>query len=221
MENSILNTMHDMLKLDLKTLKTAFELPRIYLTNHFDNLRRKVNISFLLKEQAIKVYENRVLLEKDRVQLTNVINSFEQDCLRKQKVNAFNYEITNKTLKRIKYIEKKLEELCRYGIIENKFSEENPSYEDLFDYISSLIYDEKKNIEKIIFLNKTLIYLDASEICKTEKDNFSYLDNSDSDSDTSEELIELNDSEILVGMIFFIENDYIGEKGIEYLKNKI
>jgi hypothetical protein len=219
MENSILNNMYDMLKLDLKTLKQAFELPRIYLTHHFDDLRRKVNIGFLLKEQVIKDFEKKVLLEKDRIHLTNVINSFEQDCLRKQKVNAFNYEITTKTAKRIKFIEKKLEDLYRYRISEKIFPEEDDvSYED-FDYINSLIYDEKTNIEKIIFLNKTLLYLDINEI-KTEKDNSSYFDNSESESDASNSdgLIELDDSEILVGMILFIENDYIGEKGIEYLK---
>ena len=71
----------------------------------------------------------------------------------------------------------------------------------------------------MMFLMKTLLYLDINEI-KTEKDNSSYFDNSESESDASNSdgLIELNDSEILVGMIFFIENDYIGEKGVEYLK---
>ena len=214
------NAEFNFLKEELKQLKSLFELPRIYITNHFSDMRRKVEVAFVMKGQNIDSREARKLLEQDRIKTINLIVSFEQDCLKRQKINTFNNEITTRTLKQIKLIEKKLEEMNRFMLLEHNTDDEDELNQE-FQYISGLINEEKIQIEKIIFLNKTLIFLNKYEINEDQEDNLNYFD-----SDDNNELIDYykyrlfdrNDLETVVGMIIFVDNEFIGEQGVEFLK---
>ena len=105
---------------------------------------------------------------------------------------------------------------------------------ELSDAISTVIYEEKIQLEKIIFLNRTLFFLNKYEVnmngkSREERESVvgdaaadtNYLDEtiSQSDEETEEKSIfDCYDSDTLVGMVLNIENDFIGQKGFEYLK---
>lgn len=194
-----------------------------------------VDSAFSCKEQYFRG-ESRIVLERDRINVTNMINSFEQDCLKKQRTNAFNQEITTNTCKLIENMQKQIEGLVRikanyYG---NETESDREEIKELYDSISSVIYDEKIQIEKIVFLNKTLLFLNKNEVNlnkrnREEKESVagdatedaSYLDDVDSqseDEDKERSLFDYYDSDTLVGIVLNIENDFIGHRGFDYFK---
>lgn len=222
MENSYLDAELNLLTENLTRLKSLFEYPRVYLINHFNELKRRVENSFLLREQSLDKRVHRKQLERDCAQILALVASFQQDCLHKQKLNTFNYEITQRTHERIKLIEKKFDELEHTKMLDYDFNEVNQDIQ----YLSGLIYDEKTKIEKIIFLNKTLIYLNKLEMLFDDDDGLFYFN---SDSETEDEQLydcifdntkcsKDDEFDLIVGKIIFIENDFIGDQGIEYLK---
>ena len=83
--------------------------------------------------------------------MINKVNAFEQDCFRKRVNNKFSAELTAKTKKQIESISAKLESLK---------SELN---EQSYDEINSLINDCSFQIEKVIFKNQSITFLDREK----------------------------------------------------------
>ena len=134
---------------NLVELKLIFEFPKEYLTHHFKNLKNKVDTSAL---NLISVYStNKQLIDKINdcwEQIINRIKAYEQECLNNLIVTKL-ADDNSTTSQRIKQIETKINTLN-----ESSF---NSSSANL---IEQLLNDELFKLEKIVFQNKSLLYLD-------------------------------------------------------------
>lgn len=137
---------------NLVELKLIFEFPKEYLTHHFKNLKNKVDSSAL---NLISIYStNKHLIDKinDCWELIiNRIKSYEQECLNNLVVTKLADE-NSTTSQRIKQIEAKLNSLN-----EASLSQASSAY----NYIEQLLNEELFKLEKIVFQNKSLLYLDS------------------------------------------------------------
>ena len=110
---------------------------RLYLVNHFSDLRAQVDLDYAIVNDEI--------LKENWIKMINKIDEFEKDCIISLSINPFFKNETANINETIKTIEKLLENK-NLGFIERK------------ELLNSIKYEIFK-IEKNLFQNKTLVYL--------------------------------------------------------------
>lgn len=178
-------------------LKSLIESPKmgiIYLSDWFSELRSRIDLEFVKKDILITDISLKSKFKENWTKIISNVDLLENECIKSYK-KCKNYETSQETKENLQLIENKLKNLA------NLFNQNitNEKYEQEIDEINDLIYDERLKIEKILFLNKTIIFFNKTN-CKHNN------------------LLGKLESEIAVGKLLVISNEYFGEKGIEFLK---
>lgn len=173
------------LKEDLDRLKNINTFPRFYLSNYFSDLRTEVDLAFATQDLHETDQTLREKIKKNWTEMILKINEFEQECLLKLKNNSFNNsQITDQTEQLINLVES--------NFINNNIKE---------DILKELIDGQILKLEKILFLNKLMIFL--------HRKNGHYTI-----------LCKKLDHRTTVGKLIYITNEYLGKKCVEILKKK-
>lgn len=162
---------------EIDELKLMYEVPRLHLSNYFDNIRTEIDISYAKKELNESDTNLKFEINKNWTQLIDKVNKFEFDCLRLKITNDFNIDFKQQIDEKFKLI----------PITNNT------------DYMISYI---KFLIEKTIFNNKTIMYLNREQMISYSPLFFKTIDASTS-----------------AGRLVIITNEYLGSNLVEYLKN--
>ena len=180
------------LQMDLKELEELYQTPILYLSNHFNNLRREINIAETEQASTKKEIETSNKLNDNFIKMINKVNEYEQECLKLKDQNILKLNETKETVKAIQLIKEKINYL---SVKELKQDENNEDFSSYILDIEDLIYDATVYLERTLFLNKTMVFLEE----KTNKVDrlFSQMDNSSS-----------------AGKLLFITNEYFGKRGL-------
>ena len=178
----------------LYKLKEILNFPRIYLCNYFADLKTEIDLSFAKKQQNSSNAEIMQILHENYKQMIDKVNSIEEHCLKIQK-QTFNDELTHETNSIIKQIENKL----------NITTDEYLSKE-----INDLLYEQTLKLERVIFQNRTLIFLDRSKCCH-------FIDDFN-DNEEERNLFDEMDPNTTVGKLVCVYNEYFGYLATEILK---
>ena len=180
------------LQMDLKELEELYQTPILYLSNHFNNLRREINLAETEQASTKKEIETSNKLNDNFIKMINKVNEFEQECLKLKDQNILKLNETKETVKAIQLIKEKINYL---SVKELKQDENNEDFSSYILDIEDLIYDATVYLEKTLFLNKTMVFLEE----KTNKVDklFSQMDNSSS-----------------AGKLLLITNEYFGKRGL-------
>ena len=190
-ENNLINIIKS-LQMDLKELEELYQTPILYLSNHFNNLRREINIAETEQASTKKEIETSNKLNDNFIKMINKVNEFEQECLKLKDQNILKLNETKETVKAIQLIKEKINYL---SVKELKQDENNEDFSSYILDIEDLIYDATVYLERTLFLNKTMVFLEE----KTNKVDklFSQMDNSSS-----------------AGKLLLITNEYFGKRGL-------
>lgn len=143
-------------------LKFQFEFPRLYLSNYFEELRNEIDLSIAKKMQQKPNEEIKRKLTEDYIQIIDRINSFENSCFKIRAANKFSNEFSDRIKHSIEIIDAKVTHLKR---------RKHPDIYDFMYYvleIDDLVYEVHFQIEKLLFQNKTILFLDK-ETAKISK----------------------------------------------------
>lgn len=132
------------LELKLDQLKQIAEIPKLFITNYFIDLKSQVDLTFVKLRQIDSTNDstNTVIW----LQIINKINDYEILCLK---------QIKKKDL----FIIETLEQL---NLIETKLNDGTNS----LDLIEQLIQTEEFNFKKFLFINRTILFL-FKDKCKS------------------------------------------------------
>ena len=180
------------LQMDLKELEELYQTPILYLSNHFNNLRREINIAEAEQASTKKEIETSNKLNDNFIKMINKVNEYEQECLKLKDQNILKLNETKETVKAIQLIKEKINYL---SVKELKQDENNEDFSSYILDIEDLIYDATVYLERTLFLNKTMVFLEE----KTNKVDklFSQMDDSSS-----------------AGKLLLITNEYFGKRGL-------
>lgn len=190
-ENNLINIIKS-LQMDLKELEELYQTPILYLSNHFNNLRREINIAETEQASTKKEIETSNKLNDNFIKMINKVNEYEQECLKLKDQNILKLNETKETVKAIQLIKEKINYL---SVKELKQDENNEDFSSYILDIEDLIYDATVYLERTLFLNKTMVFLEE----KTNKVDklFSQMDDSSS-----------------AGKLLLITNEYFGKRGL-------
>lgn len=170
---------------DLDALKSLFQLPRLYLSDFFTDLKRDIDLAVM--QHGLNINrdntEQHNTLSKVWVSMVDRVCQFENECYQKCRLNKFNPNVNKELSETITLIETKLQNLT--------------TKEDAKE-INELIYDNVYQLEKIIFINKTITFVDK-KICKLC------------------ELFNEMDVKITFGKLLIVNNQYFGKRGLNFL----
>lgn len=127
------------IELEMEELRILYETPSLYLRNYFNDLKSKIDITFAPRHLNETNQIKRDELAKFWHTIIDKVNKYEVECLKT------NLNRETKT-KEIQYIFDK--------------QQTNESIEDLIEH-------EKFKLKKVLFLNRTVFFLDKS-ICVNE-----------------------------------------------------
>lgn len=171
------STRFENLKNQNEKLKLIYDVPRLYLSDYFIDLRAQVDHSFAFQKMNETTEKKRDKINLIWLKMIDRINSFETECLN----NAFEVK------------------KHRFGIklkeIEDILAKQT-SNNEMLDYCDDLIRNETYRLQRILFLNKTIIFLDKNN-CPSAS-IFHKMKNS---------------------KLLSICDEFLSEHGIEYLKN--
>lgn len=195
------------LKLHSEQLKKLFDSPRLYMSNYFADLRSEVDFAFMKLNQNEPSIEVKHKLNDSWFQMIENVNTFETECFKLRSTNTFNEDFSQEVREKIELIDCILNDLNSQIAFDEPVSDQclvdnnaKPDQEeDSFVEITNLIYEEIYKIEKILMMNKTLIFLD--------KTNWT---------DTS--LFDRMNNRITFGKLFSIQNEYFGSQSIDLIK---
>jgi hypothetical protein len=158
-------------------LKFLFECPRLFLSNFFNDLKAEIDSSFALKEQSIN---DKEILTENWTNIIKRVEEFELECFRAKKKNEFQKEFQQEMSELIS--------LIASDLIRKKAD----------NVLDDLISQNILKIEKELFLNKTIVYLDES---KTERNIFDEID-----------------LETTAGKLLIINDQYLSSNELQLLK---
>ena len=171
---------------DLEELKNVFSLPRLHLSNYFADLRSEVDMAFVKKDQNETDTLLKTQIKTNWIQMIDKINEFEQECLVKHKSYSFSKEVAFRISQFIETFE---------SIRMNSCQQINETL------IREMIYAETVYLEKILFLNRLMLFLHR------DKGNHVIL-------------CKKLDLRTTVGKLIYVKNEYMGSKSIQLLKKK-
>lgn len=133
----------------LENLKILLELPKLYLSNYFSDLRNQVDKEISL--DLIKEEKKKRQLNKLWKQMIEKIDSFEKQCIKNPITNT---EAINQKLDSIEEVLSKQET-------------------NNFDEIHQEIIDEEINVLKQLFQNRTIVFVNLNDLCNL---HFAFVD---------------------------------------------
>ena len=125
------------LRNQFEQLNLLYQFPRLYLHKYFNDMKTRIDITFVKKERILIDDQLKEELNNNWFDMLQKVNQFEQDCLRKLTMK-FDPE-TNRNIQ----------------LISDRIRN-NESNQDLYD----LINDQIANIERVLFLNKTILFFE-------------------------------------------------------------
>lgn len=162
---------------NLDNLKSLFTCKRLYLAEYFLELRNQIDLKV---NKIIELNEtNREEITKNWLQIIEFINSYEKQCFKTCSNNKFSNEITLQVNTAIELIESKINN--------SNIDLDDETFELITDQIDDHIYENILKLERIIFLNKTIFYLESTDI------------------------------EPSFGKLIFVINDHFGTKGTQFI----
>lgn len=185
------NTRVEKINEKLLNIRTATFNPDEYIYNYFSDLKTEVDIAAnieLASEGITSQTENE--LSDNWIALIDQVKQFERECLQTNSL-SINLADTLKRNKIIDSIQRKLTDAVK--------QEKNA---EIFNDIENQLDDELDKLEKFLFCNKTLIFLDKQK-CEL-KSLFSKMN--------------LN---VTIGKLIFVTNEYFNKDCIEQLKHKV
>lgn len=123
---------------DLEDLKFITKCPRLYLSDYFSELRNQIDLVYAARQTD--EYYNREENDKAWLEIVKRVETLEEECQKKITFKRFKIDNSSK----MELIEAKIRNL-------NENSNE----------IEEMIQKEKSEIEKILFLNKTVLFLNS------------------------------------------------------------
>jgi hypothetical protein len=129
------------IKRDFDSLKLIYEQPRLHISNHFDAIKNKIDIAFCQNETSNLVDDNEAKRWK---LLIDKIETLQTACLDSMPSNEFSSEELKSTMS---YLSKK-------KINDNR--------------LKNLIEETEIRMNKILFLNKTIEYLENIKFRQTD-----------------------------------------------------
>jgi hypothetical protein len=174
MTTTTTTTNNNLLEEKLNALKLAFEFPRSYLSDYFIDLRSKIDLAFVKKrfnlkeqlEKSIKLVDganfDEIYNEKSEelndnwIKMIDKVNEFESFVFQVRTTNKLTFDLTNQIAEQIKEISHKMNDLG------------NGVDESLFNEINFQIYDNLFQIEKYLFRNQCIYFVDR-EKCESNK----------------------------------------------------
>ncbi len=208
----------DELREQLDQLRSLIDSPLNSLNTFFLNLKTEVAAAFDKKLTSPNTSpDDKLKLNENCRSINEKINEFELECISKlNKVNKSSDE--NEAIK----------------LISSRLDQFDDSF---YTELSDMIYDESCEIERVLFRNKTMFFLDKAK-CKQMEDK-TCLSEDDTDlesgkrrncqsSNASEDSNESFNEEVnlfynmnkksTVGKLVFINNEFFGKKCIPILK---
>ncbi len=174
-------------------LKMLVQLPRLYLSNYFSDIRTEIDLAFFEKELGIIDNENKLKLRHNWQEMINKVNSFEEECLIERSIKKFK-EISCDSKPIVDSLEEKYDSALKT----------NNEYE--LKHLEELAYDEMYKIETRLFQNRTIVFLDRSK-SNNSKLFLDYLS-----------LFAKLDNKTTVGKLLIIPNHCFGEKEMCIIK---
>ncbi len=174
MTTTTTTTNNNLLEEKLNALKLAFEFPRSYLSDYFIDLRSKIDLAFVKKrfnlkeqlEKSIKLVDeanfDEIYNEKSEelndnwIKMIDKVNEFESFVFQVRTTNKLTFDLTDQIAEQIKEISHKMNDLG------------NGVDESLFNEINFQIYDNLFQIEKYLFRNQCIYFVDR-EKCESNK----------------------------------------------------
>lgn len=192
----------------LEKLKIVTESSKSYLADYFSDLRNQIDICFFEK----KLKNDSHLLHDNWKSLINRTHLFE---ISLKKIELDENQI-KETKQNIEIIEKKIDSFKNLAM-ELESENESDSEEDedgeikLYLEITDLINEEIIKLERILFMNKTIIFLESqkfkSNLMNTFKDEFG----------NHKCLIDKLDIDSSFGKLLIVNNQYLGKQAIDIL----
>lgn len=171
-ENNFKIDINSNLREEYERLKSMFQCPRLFLSNYFTDLKAEIDSAYALKESEL--ITDKTLLNKNWIETIKRVEAFEAECFKAKKKNEFNKEFQQAVLQTIAQIE------------------------DDLTKGQDLIAECISKIEKELFMNKTITFLDES---KTELDIFDELD-----------------LDASVGKLLIVNNQYFSSNELKLIK---
>ncbi len=135
------NVIKEELNFSLEELKTNFQIPRLYLANYFANLKAEVDHFFIQKTFTNNNFDFLEIIQK--------IEYFEKNCFKNTPNNKYsNEKFASATKINIEKIQNQINSLV------NSYD-----YDKEITQIKNLIDKINNSIEKVLFANKTIIFL--------------------------------------------------------------
>lgn len=125
---------------ELDHLRSLIECPRLLMSNFFIDLRSKVDLEFVKEKSIITDNNETVVLNKNWDKIIKRIEAFESNCFRKLPSNI---KVDQNKLKTVESFEKRL------------LNKESDELRDLICY-------EAYSIEKNLFQNQTILFLEKT-----------------------------------------------------------
>ncbi len=141
------------LSLKLDKLKAIVDFPRFYLANYFEGLRNEVDLvatRLTTAEDIIFPIERK--LKENWLLIIKKIKTFEDECIKRLPNSKLSMEIYVEFAQIVKQLEIQLNELN---------SSKNGKYN--LKELDDEIYNETERLKKILFLNKTYVFLEQDQ----------------------------------------------------------
>jgi hypothetical protein len=158
----------------LKLVKDAFECPKLYLSKHFIGLKSKVDIAYAKQQSVLSTNSSALeILNVNWLETIDKINLFEKDCLNFRNEIIFSNELREIVKTSINDIENRLLQFEQSKKLNEREDDDDDDDDDgdgddeddeydedeLSRQISDLIYGLLLKIEKVLFINKTMVFL--------------------------------------------------------------
>lgn len=189
---------------EFEQLIQLIQNPKIFLNNYFSYIRNEVDLAYFERKSNLNNEQSSIKMKEQWNDLISKINSFEFECCLNS--TPFNDTILREKNEKIQFIESKLNILMQHEDDYDEYLEDSDQL--LQQEINDLINDEAIKLENILFLNKTIIFLNKfkyqsnpmNKIGEEEKCLFDKMDNE------------------TIGRLLIISNQYLGQQAIDFLK---
>ena len=101
-------------------LKLIYELPRLYLSDFFIDLKTQIDILFIQKDLKEKDVRLKNIIKQHWIEMIEKVEHFQNECFKNQKTNKFIKKIAEKLDNRIKFINENLNDKNITDIIEEE-----------------------------------------------------------------------------------------------------
>jgi hypothetical protein len=161
--------------MDLNDLELLIKSPKDYILKYFNDSRETITALYKTRKETKLTNELSIKLDENYKLLTSKIDQLEKECLNNFSANKYDNKIKESNDLILETIHQKIEYFTNKYTNQNndQENEEYDEYEEEYDpeyyilekEIEDLIHATISSLEKIIFNNKTILFLEE-EMCK-------------------------------------------------------